>query len=126
MDADARLVDLSERSANRFFDTPFDELTEPERVFVAVWTLEADVNNGGFDQYYANSSGDYAWYAPKALRSIGADNTAGIVERANAAFGSDGPAADREARAAKRDELPEHVDVLWERSTRISTRTRTT
>lgn len=46
VDANAWLIEISERSAARFFDTPFAQLTEPERVFVAVWTLEADVNNG--------------------------------------------------------------------------------
>ena len=46
MDANAWLIDLSERSATRFLDTPFSELTMPEQVFVAIWTLEADVTTG--------------------------------------------------------------------------------
>lgn len=91
MDLNRWLIDLSERAAPRFFGTPFDELTVPERVFVAVWALEADVNNGGFDQYYLNSAGDHAWFAPAALRTIGAERTAAIVEQANAEFGPDGP-----------------------------------
>ena len=99
MDANAWLIDLSERSATRFFDAPFAQLTVPEQVFVAVWTLESDVNNGGFDQYYLNSSGDYAWFAPAALRAIGAEQTAAIAERANAAFGPRRTAA-RSRRAA--------------------------
>jgi uncharacterized protein DUF4375 len=113
MDANAWLIDLSERSATRFFDTPFAQLTVPEQVFVAVWTLEADVNNGGFDQYYLNSSGDNAWYAPAALRAIGAEQTAAIAQRANAAFGPDGPPPDRDARLAAMDKL-EEVDELWD------------
>ena len=114
MDTNAWLIDLSERSATRFFDAPFAQLTVPEQVFVAVWTLESDVNNGGFDQYYLNSSGDYAWFAPAALRAIGAEQTAAIAERANAAFGPDGPPPDRDARLAVTDKLPEEVDELWE------------
>jgi hypothetical protein len=47
MDSNAWLIDLSERSATRFFGTPFAQLAVPEQVFVTVWTLEADVNNGG-------------------------------------------------------------------------------
>ncbi len=113
MDANAWLIDLSERSATRFLGTPFSELTLPEQVFVTIWTLEADVNNGGFDQYYLNSSGDRASYAPAALRTIGADATAVIVQRANATFGPGGPPADRDARVAAIDELPEDVDELW-------------
>ena len=113
MDSNAWLIDLSERSATRFFDTPFAQLTVPEQVFVAVWTLEADVNNGGFDQYFLNSSGDCAWYAPTALRAIGAEETAAIVEQANAPFGPDGPPPGRDARLAALDTLPEEVDELW-------------
>jgi len=113
MDAYAWLIDLSERSATRFFETPFARLTTAEQVFVTVWTLEADVNNGGFDQYYLNSSGDHAWYAPAALRAIGAERTAAIAERASAPFGPDGPAPDRDTRLASLDKLPEGVDDLW-------------
>jgi hypothetical protein len=114
MDGNEWLIDLSERSATRFFETPFSDLTVPEQVFVAVWTLEADVNNGGFDQYYLNSSGDYAWHAPAALRAIGAEKTAAIAEQANAPFGPDGPPSDHDARQAARDGFPEEVDDLWD------------
>ena len=43
MDANAWLIDLSERSAACVFDKPFAQLTEPEQVFVAAWRLEADI-----------------------------------------------------------------------------------
>ena len=33
----------------------WSELSEPERAFVAVWELEAEVNNGGFSQYFFNA-----------------------------------------------------------------------
>ena len=113
MDDDAWLIGLSESSAARFFETPFADLSGAERVFVAVWTLEADVNNGGFDQYYLNSSGDHAWFAPQALRAIGAEKTARIVERANAPFGADGPPPDRDSRSAAMVGLAEEVQELW-------------
>jgi hypothetical protein len=114
MDANTRLMDLSVRSSRRFFDTPFDDLTVPEKTFVSVWTLEADVNNGGFDQYYFNSAGDYAWYAPGALRRIGAEATAAIVEQANARFGPEGPPPDSDARQDRLEELPDEGEGLWE------------
>ena len=114
MDMNRWLIDLSERSSARFFETPFEELTEPERVFVAVWTLEADVNNGGFDQYYLNSSGDHAWFAPTALRAIGAEQAAAIVEKANAEFGPDGPPRDHEIRLAEFDEVSVKAAKRWD------------
>ncbi len=80
--------------------TELPSLEEPERVFVRVWQLEVEVQNGGLDQYYFNSAGDHAVQAPAALRAIGADRTALIVERANALFPSSAPPADRGARQA--------------------------
>ena len=115
MDENSWLIDLSDRVVPRSWSEPFESLSEPERVFVAIWTLEADVNNGGFDQYYGNSSGDHAWFAPTALRAIGAETTAGIVEQANTAFGPDCPPASREAREDAIDALDEAVEEAWQR-----------
>jgi len=89
---------VSEEASRRYEALGFDGLTEAERVWIAVEDLQTDVNNGGFDQYFLNSSGDTAWFAPAALRTIGAPSMATIVERANAAFGPDGPPRDREQR----------------------------
>lgn len=114
MDSDKWLMALSERFGSRMFDTPFDELTVPERVFVAIWMLEADVNNGGFDQYYLNSAGDHAWFAPEALRAIGAERTAALVEQANAAFGPGGPSPDREVRLRTHEEVAARARALWD------------
>jgi hypothetical protein len=79
----------------------FDELAEADRVLICIWELESEVNNGGFHQYYFNSSGDYAYFAPTALRKIGALSMADIVERANAAFGPGGPPTSRQERQAR-------------------------
>jgi hypothetical protein len=73
-------------------------LSDPERTFMLVSILEGEVNNGGFDQYYFNTAGDGALDTPAALRAIGAEHTAAIVERANAVFGAAGPPRDRHAR----------------------------
>ena len=115
MDENAWLIDLSDRVVPRSWEEPFAELSEPERVFVAIWTLEADVNNGGFDQYYVNSRGDHGWFAPAALRAIGAETMAGIVERANAPFGPEGPPASREERHARLDAIEEEAADEWSR-----------
>lgn len=90
------LVKLAETS--RVWKTPEKDLTEPERVFMAVWELESQVNKGGFEQYYSNSSGDLAWFCPNALETIGAPHTAELVRRANLMFGEGGPPRTREMR----------------------------
>ena len=113
MDENEWLVSLSESDAARFWTTPFTELTEAERTFVTIWTLEADVNNGGFDQYYVNSSGDHARDAPRALRAVGAHATGRIVEEANAVFGADGPPPDRDSRLAALEGLGPEARGRW-------------
>lgn len=59
-------------ACSRYSGSNFDQLDEVDKILVTIWGLEGDVNNGGFDQYYFNSSGDLAFYAPVALRRIGA------------------------------------------------------
>jgi Domain of unknown function (DUF4375) len=48
--------------------------------------LEAEVNNGGFNQYYSNPSGEFAALTPDALRLVGAMDLADLVTRANAIY----------------------------------------
>jgi len=80
-----------------------------------LWGLEADVNNGGFDQYYFNGAGDQAFFAPEALRAIGAYRMASIVERANAIFGPDGPSRKRTPRQSQRSlAAPDDAPGPWD------------
>jgi hypothetical protein len=61
----------------------------PQKVFSAIWQVEAEVNNGGFSQYFFNDSKASAWFVALALEHIGAPKTANICERAiSAAFPS--------------------------------------
>ena len=91
----------------------FAGLTEPERVFLCVWSLEAEVNNGGFSQFFENSAGDYASATAGALRSVGAPEMAALVERAIAPFGPEGPPADRSQRQKLLNALPASAGELW-------------
>lgn len=76
----------------------FDGIREPERVLATIWSVEAEVNNGGFDQLFYNTAGDIAFYAAIALDSIGAHKMAGIAQKALDLFGEDGPPKNRDER----------------------------
>ncbi|MGA0601339.1 DMP19 family protein [Caulobacter sp. KR2-114] len=78
-----RLIAISETIALR----PTQTLSPAQRTFKIVWELEAEVNNGGFDQYFFNSSGRDAPRAVAALRTIGARKCAQIVAEAVHRFG---------------------------------------
>jgi hypothetical protein len=92
----------------------FRALSNPERVFFCVWNLEAEVNNGGFSQYFDKSAGDYAAETPGALKTIGAAGMADLFERAMAVFGAAGLPADREKRLEAIETLPESALERWE------------
>jgi hypothetical protein len=85
-------------------------LTDEERVVLAVEALEREVNNGGYDQFFVNSSREFAPTIVGALKRIGCKLTASITQRAIAALGVSeltseaidaAMAADNEQRLAK-------------------------
>lgn len=57
-------------------------LSEGMQYVWAIWWLEAEVNNGGFNQYFYNTSGQFAEEAYKGCLAIGANKTAEIVNSA--------------------------------------------
>lgn len=64
-----------------------DALTEEERVFYIATEVECEVNNGGFEQFFYESSGKFANEAAENLRIIGAENMAFFAEKALHAVG---------------------------------------
>lgn len=57
-------------------------LTEEETVILAVEALEREVNNGGYGQFFVNSSSEYTLIIVKALHRIGCPQTAEITAKA--------------------------------------------
>ena len=49
----------------------FNSLPIAEKLFFAVCLLEGEVFNGGFEQYFTNSSSDYFDYAARGLERMG-------------------------------------------------------
>jgi hypothetical protein len=69
-----------------------------EEIVKLISDLEAEVNNGGFDQFFYNSAGDNTAETIQALETIGALRIADIVKRAGANFPGGTPPKDRNAR----------------------------
>jgi hypothetical protein len=101
------LFAISDSVYARYGKVGYEKLTEAEKVFVCIWGLEGEVNNGGFEQYYFNTSGDHALDAVKSLQAIGANHTATLVSRANGLFGPSGPSHDRDIRWRQLDAFSE-------------------
>jgi len=51
-----------------------------------IWVLEAEVNNGGYNQFYFNSSAQFYKHLPDALKLVGANKFADLTNRANETF----------------------------------------
>jgi len=87
-------------------------LNEHERVFYVTQILEQEVNNGGFSQFFFNSSGDLSNELVDAFTKIGALKTAKICKKALAVFNGKVP-TDRDEREELLDSL-DCDDVLSE------------
>ncbi|WP_115840122.1 DMP19 family protein [Winogradskyella sediminis] len=62
------------------------KLTKGQQAVFSTWWLEAEVNNGGFNQFYFNSSGQYAEMAKIGFKTIGAEKFSELTLRANNIF----------------------------------------
>ena len=58
------------------------EHTKPERIVLAVEAIEREVNNGGFTQFFVNSSLEYTKDIVEAFQLIGCPATADLCRRA--------------------------------------------
>jgi hypothetical protein len=82
MDKNSYLIRLCESARTDFGKVDFKKQSHAQRVYSAIWQLEGDVNNDGFDGFFLNSDPVLVAFTPVALRAIGAHSCAGIVERA--------------------------------------------
>ena len=95
---------------HRVYETSggFNSLSESERQYFAVGLLEGEVYNGGFDQYFFNSSGDYCQYAIDGLEQMGASTALKLLRQAiTIVFDAQEPIVDTERR---REFLRDRVD----------------
>lgn len=75
-----------------FGETP--DMTAAELVVYRVSCLITEVDNGGFHQFFHNSTGEFSLETAEALRRIGAEQTAALVEAGCGLFPQGGPAKD--------------------------------
>lgn len=79
----------------------WDRLTVAEKHICAIEGLDAQVNNGGFVQYYFNSTGDRWRDALNGLAAIGATKRHEAMSATIAKFGKVGPSPDRDRRMSE-------------------------
>jgi len=62
------------------------KLTKGQQAIFSIWMLQAEVNNGGFNQFYYNSSGQFSKMAKDGLELIGAKKNADLLEKVNKTY----------------------------------------
>jgi hypothetical protein len=91
-----------------------DALTEAQKNFYYNQNLEREINNGGFNQYFINSSGDFAHETISSLGTIGADHTAEILQSAIDEFPDKKVPRDRDERIRIVEDIEETANEKWE------------
>lgn len=89
-------------------------LNEYERTIFVTQTLESEVNNGGFIQFFDNAGGALADETVPAFKRIGAEKTAAICKKALDALGQALPADWEERRALLDKIVDDRVGELLE------------
>lgn len=88
----------------------WDALTVPQQHVLAVRSIIDEVNNGGFAQYFVNSSGDHWSHARNGLLAIEAQTDLNLLDQAITLFASSNPSTNSRkrhkqlARIMRRDE----------------------
>ena len=91
-----------------------DKLTEQQKQFYYNQCLEREINNGGFNQYFFNSSGDFSHKTIQSLLAIGANKTAEILQKAIDQFPNGNVPEDRTKRQDILEQIQETADPFWE------------
>ena len=90
-----------------------EQMTEPQKLFNYNQDLEREVNNGGFSQFFLNTSGDNAHETVLSLKAISADKTADILQKAIDQFPEKTVPKDRDKRTRIVNEIEETAEEVW-------------
>ena len=91
-----------------------DKLTEQQKYFFYNQNLEREINNGGLNQYFLNSSGNFASETILSLKTIGANKTAEILQKAIDQFPNKNVPKDRTQRQEILETIEEVEKEIWE------------
>jgi len=102
-------------NASLISDETLEGLTQAQKNFYYIQELEREVNNGGFDQYFYNSSGDYAHETISALQAIGAEKAMKILQSAINEFPDHLVPKDRTTRQEILSKMEGKAQLNWQK-----------
>lgn len=111
-DASDQIFEMAERVIRKQFASGFSSLSEQDQYFYCVYKVELGVKNGGLFQLMVNTPPHVLASIPTALRKVGADRSARIVERSLSIALGAGLPADRDHDLALDAVEEEQLDLL--------------
>ena len=105
-------IDTYLNSKSEYGDN-IEKLNPFQRTFLFVENLEREINNGGFNQFYFNSNGNFSQETVNALLEIRAEKTAEIVKKANSEFKSGTVPKDRTERQNELELIEGKAEKNW-------------
>ena len=91
----------------------FSKLTDHQKLFYLNQNLEREVNNGGFNQYFSNLSGDNSHETILSLTEIGAYKTAAILTKAIEQFPNKQVPKDSDKRIETINQIEAFANEVW-------------
>ena len=104
----------SSRVLEKESETGFDSLTAKEKAVFLAFLLEGEVGNGGIEQYYTNTSGQYAVRTVEMFEAIGAKEVAKKLEELNSLFPQGIPSIDQNERCEQFEDFAEANEEKFE------------
>lgn len=93
------------------YETSLSKFSKPQRLLFAIAWYEAEVNNGGHDQFFMNSTGIVWKDALEGFVAVGAVERANILKEAAKRMGGN-PSLDRDERSDQMDKFsPDFEDL---------------
>src|SRR5882724_8537510 len=103
------------------YEEDLGKFSNEQRLILACHWYLSEVNNGGHDQFYYNSTGIVWKDTLKAFAALGAGEAVGIIEESIRRLGGN-PSLDREERQQEVDRLNPHFDDLDNKLFRLAER----
>jgi hypothetical protein len=112
--AEQRLYQLFIKYHSQFdYGDELGAITKPQQTLCLAYEFIRKVNNGGFNQYFSNASGNHAHQSLGALWTIGAINCASLLQRAISVWPDELVPKDWETRRNVLEDILEKVDATW-------------
>jgi hypothetical protein len=95
------------------------KVTSEQRIVFYITRLDSEVYNGGLNQFFFNSSGEYAQETIESLKKIGAIDTSAILEKAVSFWPNSSVPKDTFTRRELLENVEQVANPVWEDLDRV-------